>query len=109
MEGAKVAGDILARAKAAYEAGCDMLLVCNRPDLAAELLDRWAPAPDSESLARIAALAPVRLRLTQPTDPFALEVHGPYLAARTLVQAIPADTATGTVMAAAIIGDKKES
>ena len=39
MEGARVAGDIVGRAKAAYAAGCDMLLVCNRPDLAAELLD----------------------------------------------------------------------
>ena len=109
MEGAKVAGDILGRAKAAYEAGCDMILVCNRPDLAADLLDRWAPVPNPESLARIAALAPARLRTSRPTDPFALEVHGPYLAARTQVLSLPADVATGASMAASTIGDKTKS
>lgn len=38
MEGATVAGGIVQRAEAALHAGCDMVLVCNKPDLADELL-----------------------------------------------------------------------
>ena len=39
MEGAKVAGDVLAGAHAALGAGCDMVLVCNDPQAAARVLD----------------------------------------------------------------------
>lgn len=38
MEGATVAGGIVQRASAALNAGCDMVLVCNKPALADELL-----------------------------------------------------------------------
>jgi beta-N-acetylhexosaminidase len=38
MEGASVAGGIVQRASAALNAGCDMVLVCNKPDSADELL-----------------------------------------------------------------------
>ena len=43
MAGAAVAGGIVARAEAALKAGCDMVLVCNKPESADELLDglRW--------------------------------------------------------------------
>jgi beta-N-acetylhexosaminidase len=58
MEGASVAGDILARAQAALGAGCDMVLVCNRPDLADELLDRLDHVPQPESIERIRRLMP---------------------------------------------------
>lgn len=56
MEGASVAGDISTRTRAALEAGCDMALICNRPDLADEVLAgphiNWSPA----SRARLARL-----------------------------------------------------
>jgi len=58
MEGASVAGDILARAKAALGAGCDMALVCNRPDLADDLIARLKVDPNEVSQARIKRLAP---------------------------------------------------
>ena len=49
MEGATVVGDIVARAEAAHAAGCDMVLVCNRPDLVEDLLMRWKPEISAES------------------------------------------------------------
>ncbi len=58
MEGATVAGDIVARADAALSAGCDMVLVCNRPDLTADLLTRWQPDFAARSSQRIEALRP---------------------------------------------------
>lgn len=59
MEGATVAGDILARAQAALQAGCDMVLVCNRPDLADELLQRLEWSMPVESTQRLLDLYPI--------------------------------------------------
>jgi beta-N-acetylhexosaminidase len=46
MAGAGVAGGIIERCTAAWEAGCDLLLVCNSPDAVGELLANWQPAFD---------------------------------------------------------------
>lgn len=56
MEGATVAGGIVQRAQAALNAGCDMVLVCNKPDSADELLAglKWdMPAPSRARLAQM--------------------------------------------------------
>lgn len=84
MEGATVAGDIVARAAAAQGAGCDMVLVCNRPDLAGQLLERWEPAVSGESMSRIQALA------ARPVFAGPLEDFGPYREARAAVEALSA-------------------
>ena len=48
MAAAHTAGDIVARAEAAVEAGCDMVLTCNEPVVADDLLSRWKPKAQPE-------------------------------------------------------------
>ena len=56
MEGATVAGGIVQRAEAALHAGCDMVLVCNKPDSANELLAGLKWDMPAQSRARLAQM-----------------------------------------------------
>jgi beta-N-acetylhexosaminidase len=57
MEAASVAGGIAARAQAALQAGCDVVLACNRPQAADELLSALSWTAPSEWVERIDAMA----------------------------------------------------
>jgi len=48
MAGAHGAGDMLARADAALDAGCDVVLLCNDFAGMDQLLSRWTPAPQPD-------------------------------------------------------------
>jgi beta-N-acetylhexosaminidase len=56
MEGATVAGGIVQRAEAALNAGCDMVLVCNKPQSADELLQGLHWEMPAASRARLAQM-----------------------------------------------------
>ncbi|WP_159990725.1 beta-N-acetylhexosaminidase [Pelistega ratti] len=64
MEGASVAGDITKRATAALTAGCDMVLVCNRPDLADQLLSSLEPIANPMLSIRLKRLLPEKAFMT---------------------------------------------
>ena len=90
MEAASIAGGIVARAGAALSAGCDMVLVCNRPDLADELLNGlvWHPADTREK--RLA-----RMRSTKRFASLAAaQRDGAYEAALRQLQSSPIATAS---------------
>lgn len=60
MEGASVAGSVVKGAELALNAGCDAVLICNRPDLADQLLAKLkvSKAKQSESAKRLNRLMP---------------------------------------------------
>jgi beta-N-acetylhexosaminidase len=70
MEGASGAGGIAERALAALAAGCDMVLVCNRPDLADQVLARLKQPLPPVSLIRLARMP------GRPHPPSRTDLHG---------------------------------
>jgi len=56
MEGAAGVGDFLDRAQLAQQAGCDMLLVCNNPDAAEQVLDKLPIKTSSDRERRLQAM-----------------------------------------------------
>ncbi|MEO6918831.1 MAG: beta-N-acetylhexosaminidase [Collimonas sp.] len=88
MEAAGSAGGVLDGARAALKAGCDVVLICNSPDKADQLLAGLNIATDDHqavvSRARLAVLAPQ----TAALDWQALQADTRYLAAKALVQSL---------------------
>lgn len=56
MEGATVGGDVTTRSLAALNAGCDMILLCNSPDLSDELLANLEWDMSAQSIVRLARM-----------------------------------------------------
>lgn len=69
MEGAKVAGNVVARAKMALSAGCDMVLVCNDAEAAEQVLEGLGKHDDPVSHLRLVRMRgrenPTRTALAQ--------------------------------------------
>ncbi len=87
MEGASVAGNVVQGAHAALAAGCDMVLICNAPDKADQLLEGLDPAQSidaARSEQRLTALVPQGAAM----DWQALQAHPEYKRARKLVSSL---------------------
>ena len=89
MEGASVAGSIVDRANAAWDAGCDVLLVCNKPDFVDALLAEWQPEMHPVRSARISnLLGEPGLGGDRPLTRAQLEANAEYQAALARIQAL---------------------
>lgn len=82
MEGASVAGTVTQGAKAALDAGCDMVLICNNPEKADQLLTELDTSISKMSQRRIRKLFGRR----KPLDWNKLEQEGEYRAALRLLR-----------------------
>jgi beta-N-acetylhexosaminidase len=88
MQAASSAGGVLDGAKAALQAGCDVVLICNSPDKADQLLEGLGNAAEDDravaSRARLMALLPQSTALGWD----ALQADARYQAARSLAQSL---------------------
>lgn len=89
MEGASVAGNIVDRANAAWDAGCDVLLVCNKPDFVDQLLAEWTPEAQPKRAARLPnLLGGAGLGESRPLTRAQLDANPAYQAALKLIQSL---------------------
>ncbi len=77
MEAATAGGDVTTRALAALNAGCDMVLLCNQPEMADELLANLKWTISAQSIARLARMHGHR----QPPSLIALHEDGAFVKA----------------------------
>lgn len=87
MEGASVAGSVVDAAQAALTAGCDMVLICNSPDKADQLLDGLDTRKIRDALRsaeRLSALIPS----SHADDWDTLQENETYIAAKKLAKSL---------------------
>jgi beta-N-acetylhexosaminidase len=88
MEGAAGVGGYVERARLAIEAGCDMVLACNNPEAAAQVLDALENLDWRDRQARLRAM-----RGAFPVDRAALSNDPQWRAAAALMQSLAEDIA----------------
>jgi beta-N-acetylhexosaminidase len=86
MEGASVAGNVVQGAELALQAGCDAVLICNRPDLADQLLNKLkiSKTKAEESAGQLRKLLPKSSFLSWNE----LQHQGEYLHAKDLLKTL---------------------